>query len=440
MTAQPPPPPSPGRDAPHGADRPRDGDGPAAEPRRGRPGRHAAAPGLPGDDGHRGLTSPTVVRFAPDGRVFVAEKSGLIKVFDEPHRHHADASSPTCAPRSTTTGIAACSGIALDPNFPAAPYVYVLYTYDASLGGTAPRVGRPAARRSVPDPPGRRPRDGCVVSGRLSRLTAAGNVMTGAEQVLIDDWCQQFPSHSVGTSPSAPTARSTSAAGDGASFTLRRLRPARHPAVNPCGDPPGRGGAMTPPDRRGRRAARAGPAHARRPGHGSTARSCASIPTTGDGRARATRSSAAPTPNAPRIIAYGLRNPFRIDVPPGHERALGRRRRLGRRGRRSTASPTPSDAVVENFGWPCYEGVARQPGYDVAGPRHLREPLRRAGRRHDPVLRRTATHDHGRARRDRARPAAPRSPGSPSTQAAVLSRPPTTARSSSPTTRATASG
>ena len=29
-----------------------------------------------------GLTNPTAVRFAPDGRVFVAEKSGVIKVFD----------------------------------------------------------------------------------------------------------------------------------------------------------------------------------------------------------------------------------------------------------------------------------------------------------------------------------------------------------------------
>jgi hypothetical protein len=29
-----------------------------------------------------GLTNPTVVRFVPDGRVFVAEKGGRIKVFD----------------------------------------------------------------------------------------------------------------------------------------------------------------------------------------------------------------------------------------------------------------------------------------------------------------------------------------------------------------------
>ena len=29
-----------------------------------------------------GLTFPTNVEFAPDGRVFVAEKSGIVKVFD----------------------------------------------------------------------------------------------------------------------------------------------------------------------------------------------------------------------------------------------------------------------------------------------------------------------------------------------------------------------
>src|SRR5262245_37612383 len=29
-----------------------------------------------------GLTEPTALRFSPDGRVFVAEKSGLVKVFD----------------------------------------------------------------------------------------------------------------------------------------------------------------------------------------------------------------------------------------------------------------------------------------------------------------------------------------------------------------------
>ena len=33
-----------------------------------------------------GLNNPTVVRFASDGRVFVAEKGGLVKVFDSNRR------------------------------------------------------------------------------------------------------------------------------------------------------------------------------------------------------------------------------------------------------------------------------------------------------------------------------------------------------------------
>ena len=37
-----------------------------------------------------GLTNPTAVRFSPDGRVFVAEKSGLIKVFANLSDYFAD--------------------------------------------------------------------------------------------------------------------------------------------------------------------------------------------------------------------------------------------------------------------------------------------------------------------------------------------------------------
>ena len=37
----------------------------------------------------------------------------------------------------------------------------------------------------------------------------------------------------------------------------------------------------------------------------------------------------------------------------------------GRTGRRSTAS-LARHARSKNFGWPCYEGIDRQPGYDAA--------------------------------------------------------------------------
>ena len=84
-----------------------------------------------------GLTQPTSVRFSPDGRVFVAEKSGLIKVFDN-LTDKTPRYSSTCGRRFTTTGTAACSDMALAPNFPTDPWVYVLYTYDAPIGGVAP--------------------------------------------------------------------------------------------------------------------------------------------------------------------------------------------------------------------------------------------------------------------------------------------------------------
>ena len=89
-------------------------------------------------------------------------------------------------------------GLALDPNFPTDPYVYIAYTYDAPIGGTPP-----VWNDACPNPPGPTT-DGCVVSGRLSRLQASGNVMTGSEKVLINDWCQQFPSHSIGELPVRP--------------------------------------------------------------------------------------------------------------------------------------------------------------------------------------------------------------------------------------------
>src|SRR5215212_47994 len=145
-----------------------------------------------------GLTNPTAVRFAKDGRVFVAEKRGVIKVFDS----LTDTSPDIFANLNVNVynywdrGLL---GMTLAPNFPTDPYVYVLYTYDHQLGSTAKPWGTAGTYSDpCPTPPGPTD-DGCVVSGRLARLQASGDVMTGAEQVLIEDWCQQYPSHSVGT-------------------------------------------------------------------------------------------------------------------------------------------------------------------------------------------------------------------------------------------------
>ena len=71
-----------------------------------------------------GLTNPVNMEFAPDGKVFVGEKGGEIKVFD---------SASDTTPSAFGTGLATAVhdfwdrgllGLAIDPQFPTRPYVY----------------------------------------------------------------------------------------------------------------------------------------------------------------------------------------------------------------------------------------------------------------------------------------------------------------------------
>jgi Glucose / Sorbosone dehydrogenase len=164
------------------------------------------------------------VRFAADGRVFVAEKSGIVKVFDG----LSDSTATVFGDLRTkvhNSGIKLL-GLALDPAFPSNPWVYVLYAHEAAIGGTAPRwVGR-GTFDGCPTPPGATA-DGCVISGRLSRLQASGNTMVGSEQVLIEDWCQQYPSHSIGSLAFGSDGGAVCQRRRRRQLQLRRLRPGR---------------------------------------------------------------------------------------------------------------------------------------------------------------------------------------------------------------------
>jgi glucose/arabinose dehydrogenase len=310
-----------------------------------------------------GLTNPTAVRFAADGRVFVAEKSGLVKVFS-----NLDDTTPTTFADLRTEvhnfwdrGLL---GLALDPDFPARPYVYVLYTHDAPIGGTAPRWGMPSASSdSCPTPPGPTT-DGCVVSGRLSRLQAAGDVMTGSETVLVEDWCQQFPSHSIGSLAFGADGKLYVSGGDGANFNFADYGQAGSP-LNPCGDPPvPPGGTQTPPTAEGG-ALRSQDVRTTADPTGLNGAVLRLDPATGAGLADNPFGSSS-DPNSRRIVAYGLRNPFRFTIRPGTSEVW-----LGDVGWNDweeidrVLPQTPTDAA-ENFGWPCYEGTGRQPGYDSA--------------------------------------------------------------------------
>jgi uncharacterized repeat protein (TIGR01451 family) len=309
-----------------------------------------------------GLVSPTNVQFAADGRVFVAEKRGTIKVFDS----LTDTTPTTFADLRINVhdfwdrGLL---GLELDPAFPTNPYVYVLYTYDHILGEGAPA---PRWGDTCPSPPGATG-DGCVVSGRLSRLQAAGNVMTGAEQVLIEDWCQQYPSHSIGSLAFGADGALYVSGGDGASFNFADYGQAGGSAgspiaKNPCGDPPaGPGGTMTAPTAEGG-ALRSQDVRSTADPTSLDGTILRVDPATGLGLSGNPFASSADT-NARRIVAFGLRNPFRITTRPGTSEVW-----LGDVGwstwEELNRVPSPADSVADNFGWPCYEGAGRQASYD----------------------------------------------------------------------------
>ena len=308
------------------------------------------------------LSNPTVVQFAADGRIFVGQKNGIIKVF----QNLSDTSPVTFAdlsPKVHDYWDRGLLGLALAPNFPADPYVYVLYAHDAPIGGTAPTWGD-----VCPTPPGPTT-DGCLVSGRLSRLQANGNVMTGAEQVLIEDFCQQYPSHSVGSLLFGRDGKLYVSGGDGASFN--NVDYGQYGAfyaggkANPCGDPPAPAGTpLSPPGAEG--GALRSQSVRRTDGPATLDGAILRVdPVTGQGLPDNPFGSSSDA-NARRIVGYGLRNPFRFTQRPGTDELW-----VGDVGwgtweeiNRLTA---PTGSASRNFGWPCYEGTPAQSGYQGAG-------------------------------------------------------------------------
>jgi glucose/arabinose dehydrogenase len=309
-----------------------------------------------------GLTNPVVLQFAPDGRIFVGQKNGVIKVFQS----LTDTNPVTFADLSGEVDDywdRGLLGLALPPDLSADPHVYVLYAYDAPIGGTAPTWND-----VCPTPPGPTT-DGCLISGRLSRLPISGNVIGGPEQVLINDWCQQFPSHSIGTLLFGRDGHLYVSGGDGASFN--NVDYGQYGAnyagdrANPCGDPPGTvGTALGPPTAEG--GALRSQSVRRTDGPATLDGAVLRIdPATGAGLPGNPFFSS-PDANARRIVAYGLRNPFRITQRPGTDELW-----IGDVGWSTWEEidrvVAPASTTASNFGWPCYEGTSPQGGYQSAG-------------------------------------------------------------------------
>lgn len=326
----------------------------------------ASAQSLPAgfnlDNRLSGRSAPTGVYFAHDGRVFVTEKGGTIYVYqnllDPAPQLLVDLSSQVHD--FWDRGLL---GFALDPRFPEQPYVYVQYAYNGGLfPASDPTPWAPRwPSTDCPSPPGATTSGGgCVISGRISRLTVTGNTAAD-EQVLIEDWYQQYPSHSVGTILFGPDGYLYAGGGDGASFnwgdygqTGNAAWPDQRSPLNaadPNSQATNQGGSLRSQGLEmesqyvGQQVWLNGTIIRINPADGSHA----------PGNPLATTGL---SENAKRIIAYGLRNPFRFTVRPNTGEIW-----VGDVGdtaweeiNRIPAVPADGSATLLNFGWPCYEG------------------------------------------------------------------------------------
>ena len=99
-----------------------------------------------------GLSAPTAMQFAPDGRLFVCEQAGKLRVI----KNGALLTAPFVTLSVDSAGERGLLGVAFDPNFASNHFVYVYYT--------------------VPTAP---------VHNRISRFTANGDAAVAGSEVVI---------------------------------------------------------------------------------------------------------------------------------------------------------------------------------------------------------------------------------------------------------------
>src|SRR3990172_3372794 len=98
----------------------------------------APAPDFSIDVLSKGLDTPWAIDFAPDGRIFITERSGRIRVLDRGHLRP----DPWMSLEVAAAGEAGLLGLALDPRFAQNFFVYVAYTYRNASGKMQNRLVR----------------------------------------------------------------------------------------------------------------------------------------------------------------------------------------------------------------------------------------------------------------------------------------------------------
>jgi glucose/arabinose dehydrogenase len=143
------------------------------------------------------LDNPTAMAFAPDGRIFVTEKAGTVRVIDA---NGALLAAPFTTVSVSTEDDLGLIGITLDPDFANNHYVYLAYTTTI-----------------VP------PNPLTIYSKihRVTRWTASGNVaVAGSEVTIVDNINSDHTSHLGGALRFGPDGKLYVSTGDGASYNF----------------------------------------------------------------------------------------------------------------------------------------------------------------------------------------------------------------------------
>ncbi|MET0232610.1 MAG: PQQ-dependent sugar dehydrogenase [Rhodanobacteraceae bacterium] len=306
---------------------------------------------------------PTGVYFAHDGEVFVTEKNGrawrYANLLDTAPVQFADISAEI-----HTIGDRGLLGFALDPRYPEVPRVYMLYAFNGGLFDDLPPRWGSDCGSTVPETPDPGTPGGCVVSGHLSRFDVVDGIVDPAsETVLIEDWYQFFPSHSIGTLLFGEDGYLYAGGGDGASYNWTDwgqgvgnpdFPDERSPTIGGVPE----GGAL----RSQGLEVETDYADQQVWLDGAILRL---NPATGEGAPDNPLAATGLSENARRIVAYGLRNPFRFTERRGTGEIW-----VGDVGwntweevNRIPALATDGTAALVNFGWPCFEGRGHTQGY-----------------------------------------------------------------------------
>lgn len=158
-----------------------------------------------------GLSNPTAMQFAPDGRLFVCQQGGALRVVV----NGVLQATPFVTLSVNSSGERGLLGVAFDPDFATNQYVYVYYTTS-----TAP------------------------IHNRISRFTANGNVaVPGSEFVVMDlDTLSGATNHNGGAIAFGADGKLYVAVGDNANSAFAQSLSTRHGKMlrlNPDGSIPG---------------------------------------------------------------------------------------------------------------------------------------------------------------------------------------------------------